>query len=47
MGGSLVIIDLDARMVVAYMMNRMGEGTVGDVRGAGIAMAAFGALANA
>ncbi len=46
-GGSLVIIDLDARMVVAYMMNRMGEGTLGDLRGAGIAMAAFGALANA
>jgi CubicO group peptidase (beta-lactamase class C family) len=44
-GGSLVIIDMDARMVVSYMMNRMGEGTVGDFRGAGIAMAAFAGLA--
>lgn len=45
-GGSLVINDLDARMVVAYVMNRMGEGTVGDQRGAGIVMAAYGALAQ-
>jgi CubicO group peptidase (beta-lactamase class C family) len=45
-GGSLVVIDQDARMVVAYVMNKMGEGTLGDMRGAGIAMAAFDALAN-
>ena len=43
-GGSLVIIDLDARMSVAYVMNKMGEGTLGDFRGAGIAFAAFGAV---
>jgi CubicO group peptidase (beta-lactamase class C family) len=45
-GGSLVVVDMDARMVVAYVMNKMGEGTVGDFRGAGIAMAAFTGLAE-
>jgi CubicO group peptidase (beta-lactamase class C family) len=46
-GGSIVTIDLDARMVVTYVMNRMGEGTLGDERGAGIVFAAYGALAGA
>src|SRR5262249_59724138 len=32
-GGSLVIIDLDARITLAYAMNKMGEGTTGDSRG--------------
>jgi CubicO group peptidase (beta-lactamase class C family) len=45
-GGSLVIIDMDARLVIAYVMNKMGEGTVGDFRGAAIALAAFVGLAN-
>jgi CubicO group peptidase (beta-lactamase class C family) len=43
-GGSLVVNDLDARMTVAYVMNKMGEGTLGDVRGAGIVIAAYEAL---
>lgn len=43
-GGSLIIVDLDARMTVAYVMNRMESGLVGDTRGSSIAMAAFGAL---
>jgi CubicO group peptidase (beta-lactamase class C family) len=42
-GGSLVIADLDTRLVVAYMMNRMESGLVGDLRGAGIALAAIAA----
>ena len=46
-GGSIVVVDLDARMAVAYVMNRMGEGTLGDQRGAGIVLAAFAALAAA
>ena len=33
-------------MNVAYVMNRMGEGTVGDDRGIGIVFAAYGALAE-
>ncbi len=45
-GGSLIVVDLDARMTVAYVMNRMGEGTLGDVRGAGVVMAAFASLAG-
>ena len=43
-GGSIVINDLDARLTVAYVMNRMGEGTTGDDRGIGIALATFMAL---
>jgi CubicO group peptidase (beta-lactamase class C family) len=46
-GGSLVVVDLDARMTVAYVMNRMGEGTVGDLRGVEIVMAAYSSLALA
>jgi CubicO group peptidase (beta-lactamase class C family) len=45
-GGSLVVVDQDARMVIAYVMNRMGEGTVGDERGIGIVFATYGALAE-
>jgi CubicO group peptidase (beta-lactamase class C family) len=45
-GGSIVVNDLDARMTVAYVMNRMGEGTLGDMRGAGVVMAAYEALAS-
>jgi CubicO group peptidase (beta-lactamase class C family) len=44
-GGSLALIDLDARMTFAYVMNRMGEGTTGDLRAATILMAVYGALA--
>jgi CubicO group peptidase (beta-lactamase class C family) len=40
-GGSIVVNDLDARMTVAYVMNRMGEGTMGDPRGASLVMAAL------
>jgi CubicO group peptidase (beta-lactamase class C family) len=39
-GGSLVVSDLDARMTVAYVMNRMEASIVGDTRGASIVMAA-------
>ncbi|MGI8554412.1 MAG: serine hydrolase, partial [Dehalococcoidia bacterium] len=45
-GGSLIVVDLDARLTVAYMMNRMGEGTLGDVRGAGVVQAAYASLAG-
>ncbi|GAA1524038.1 serine hydrolase domain-containing protein [Actinomadura kijaniata] len=43
-GGSLVVVDLDARLCVAYVMNRMLGGTLGDTRGAGIVMAAYASL---
>ena len=45
-GGSIVVNDLDARMTVAYVMNRMAGGTLGDVRGAGLVMAAYEGLAG-
>ena len=32
-GGSLAVIDLDARMSVAYVMNRMDADLTGDPRG--------------
>lgn len=44
-GGSLVVVDLDARLTVAYVMNRMGEGTLGDPRGASLVMGAYAGLA--
>jgi CubicO group peptidase (beta-lactamase class C family) len=43
-GGSLVIIDADARVCIAYVMNKMGLGTTGDARAAGLAMATFASL---
>ena len=46
-GGSLIIVDLDARLAIAYVMNKMGEGTLGDARGASIVAATYGALAAA
>jgi CubicO group peptidase (beta-lactamase class C family) len=45
-GGSVVLIDLDQRMSFAYMMTKMGEGTVGDLRAAGLLVAAYTALAG-
>jgi CubicO group peptidase (beta-lactamase class C family) len=46
-GGSVVVADLERHMVVAYVMNRMGEGTTGDLRGAGLVFAANAAIAAA
>jgi CubicO group peptidase (beta-lactamase class C family) len=46
-GGSLVFNDLGARVTIAYVMNRMEAGVVGDKRGASIAMAAGAGLAAA
>ena len=43
-GGSLVVNDVDARMTMAYVMNRMGEGTVGDDRAHTILRAAYASL---
>jgi CubicO group peptidase (beta-lactamase class C family) len=44
-GGSLVIIDMDARTTFSYVMNRMEGTTTGDIRGFGLAMAMWQALA--
>lgn len=44
-GGSLAIIDLDARVSIAYVMNRMEPDLMGDQRGGTVALAAFQSLA--
>ena len=43
-GGSLVVNDVDTSMTMAYVMNRMGEGTVGDDRAHTILRAVYAAL---
>jgi CubicO group peptidase (beta-lactamase class C family) len=44
LGGSMVVSDFDTKMTVAYVMNRMEVGTVGDVRGFGLVLAAVTGL---
>ena len=44
LGGSIVMADLDARIAFAYAPNRMGD-TMADVRGLGLAMAMWEAMA--
>lgn len=44
-GGSLVIIDMDARTTFGYAMNKMAPTTTGDMRAIGLAMAMWQALA--
>ena len=39
-GGSVIVMDLDTRVTVCYVMNRMESGLVGDTRGAAIVLAA-------
>lgn len=43
-GGSLVVNDVDAGFTMAYVMNRMGEGTVGDDRAHTLLRAVYGSL---
>jgi CubicO group peptidase (beta-lactamase class C family) len=44
-GGSLVVVDMDLHLVVAYAMNQMAGGTLGDARAARILRATYGSLA--
>lgn len=46
-GGSLAIIDLDARVSIAYVMNRMAADLMGDIRGGSIAAATYQCLGGA
>jgi CubicO group peptidase (beta-lactamase class C family) len=43
-GGSIAVIDMDARMTVSYVMNKMASGLVGDLRGAMLVLAAYESL---
>ena len=45
-GGSLVVNDVDAGFTMAYVMNRMGEGTVGDARAHTLLQAIYASLAQ-
>ena len=42
-GGSVAVIDQDARMSVAYVMNKMADALVGDLRGGALAVIALAA----
>lgn len=43
-GGSLVVMDLDARLSFSYVMNKMSAGTTGDIRAAGPIGALYSSL---
>jgi CubicO group peptidase (beta-lactamase class C family) len=43
-GGSMVIVDVDRRMTIAYMMNQLGEGIIGGPRSTALIEAAFAAV---
>jgi CubicO group peptidase (beta-lactamase class C family) len=43
-GGSVIVIDLDARLSFSYVMNKMSANVMGDTRVAGPAMALYGSL---
>ena len=43
-GGSLILIDMDARTTFGYVMNKMQGTTQGDMRGLGLAMAMWTAM---
>ncbi|MCP5042375.1 MAG: beta-lactamase family protein [bacterium] len=45
-GGSLAITDLDARVSIAYVMNRMEADLLGDLRGGMVAMSVYQSLAG-
>jgi hypothetical protein len=44
-GGSIVVADLDSRLCVSYVMNRMENGVNGDARGDRIVAAALAGVA--
>jgi CubicO group peptidase (beta-lactamase class C family) len=43
-GGSLILIDMDARTTISYVMNKMAPTTQGDMRGLGLAMGVWSAM---
>lgn len=45
-GGSSIIVDMDARLCISYVMNYMEGGLLGDPRGFSLAMAAFDSLSS-
>ena len=45
-GGSLVVVDQDARMCISYVMNRMATTLVGDLRGFSLLQAVYKSLGS-
>jgi CubicO group peptidase (beta-lactamase class C family) len=45
-GGSLIVVDFEHRMSVAYVMNRMVGAPFGDPRNTAIVAAAYAAIAQ-
>ena len=45
-GGSSIVVDLDARVCFSYVMNKMGDGVLGDARGFGLGEAVYQSLAG-
>jgi CubicO group peptidase (beta-lactamase class C family) len=45
-GGSIIIMDLDRRMTIAYMMNKMGPGIIGSDRAEQYVRAVYAAVAD-
>lgn len=45
-GGSLVVIDMDARATYSYVMNKMNSGLMGDARSFGLIQTMWAAMAN-
>jgi CubicO group peptidase (beta-lactamase class C family) len=43
-GGSSIVLDLDANLCFSYVMNQMGSGLLGDIRGASLANAVYKSL---
>jgi CubicO group peptidase (beta-lactamase class C family) len=43
-GGSLILNDLENHLTIAYVMNKMGSGTLGDLRGAMVVAGAYASL---
>ena len=43
-GGSVIIMDLDRRVTVSYMMNKMGPGIIGSTRSEAYVKALYDAL---
>ena len=43
-GGSSIVLDLDAKLCFSYVMNQMGSGILGDVRGASLTNAVYKSL---
>ena len=45
-GGSSIVVDFDARVCFSYVMNKMGDGVLGDARGFGLGEAVYASLAG-